>query len=704
MITISHIHVTNYKGLRDVAVPFSSYTCAIGENNAGKSSLLQAVLLFIRGTKLSKAEYYDPTQEILIVATITGITPEVLEGLAEEHRNKLTPFVRNNTIALARRYGLDGASQLRHYVDVPIDRKYRDNVVDEAFKGKKGKDIADVVTAFYPEVADAAAIAGLKTQGAAKDLIAAHVARLPPERLEKSDIPLVTGFDNSVRYLLPEPIYIPAVKDLADELKTKEGASFGKLLNILLDVIEGDLSETAETFENLRRKLNRITAPDGVITDDRMQKVRDIEETIQRNLQETFRNVNIELQIPPPEIKTVLSSATILADDGVKGPVENKGDGFKRAIAFSILRSYVQLSQSADWRAVDQRDKPTKDRFLFLFEEPELYLHPRAQNILFDALALISKRHQVAVTTHSPLFFSASDTTTFIRISKQKEAGLPRPVADCRPIDLTDVAERDKFQIISFETSNIAFFANRIVLVEGDSEAIVFPHLARLLNQAWDFKSSSTNLVRISGKGSFRRYREFFQRFGVHVALIADLDVIVRDFDKLNAGATSDNLRQELLRQVDKIIDDANAVPPVPPRLLREQLQRERTALLVAAIQAARVQGDANALGNAIEQWFAFERTEPRLEVLKDRAQLQLLPAKRALFADLRGQDIYVLERGEIEDYYPLGVIGPDKPSKAQSLCAHVTTVEQARALSDKLPVGTGDLSELEVIFSRIFQ
>ena len=221
----------------------------------------------------------------------------------------------------------------------------------------------------------------------AKEVIEKHITQLTAEQLTSDDIPLPTGSDNSIRSLLPEPVYIPAVKDLGDELKTKESASFGKLLNILLDVIEDDLSDETEIFESLRGKLNRVVNDDGNVVDERMDRVKQIETTIQNNLQETFRNVIVELEIPSPNIKSVLSNATIVADDGVRGPVDNKGDGFKRAIAFSILRSYVQLSQDNKWKRDPDDVRPTREKFLFLFEEPELYLHPQAQNILFRGLS-----------------------------------------------------------------------------------------------------------------------------------------------------------------------------------------------------------------------------------------------------------------------------------------------------------------------------
>ncbi len=701
---ISHVRIQNYKGLKDVSVPMSSFACAIGENNAGKSSLLQGILLFIRGAKLSSAEYYDPSRDILITVTLSGVTPAVLAGLADDHRTKIAPHVKNEVIRLARRYSTDGTSQLRHIANVPKLEKLRPEKVADALAGKTGKEISETIRTFYQEVATPDAIAALKTQGAAKDLVSEYVKHLPAADLEETDVPLGTGIDNSIKHLLPEPIYIPAVKDLSDELKTKEGASFGKLLNILLDVIETDLSEAASTFENLRKKLNRIVGAGGEITDERMPKVRQIEQTIQANLQETFRNVSIELQIPPPEIKTVLSSATILADDGVKGPVEHKGDGFKRAIAFSILRSYVQLAQEADWRKPEDREKPTKDRFLFLFEEPELYLHPQAQNILFDALSIISKRHQVVVTTHSPMFFSAASTKTFIKVRKEAPAGGGKPIGTCLPVDLSNVNEKDRFQLISFETSNLAFFSRRIVLIEGDSEMILFPHLAKTLNQAWDFKSTSISLVRVSGKGSFKRYRDFFTRFGVSVAVVADLDVLIKDFDKVDPSPQAIALRSQLLQVVDRIVDAANAVQPVPPKLLKEELQKERAAALYGEIRDARAAGQTDVVAAKLDELFVFERSEPRLTVLTDDTQAEVLRLKRELLTELRNSNVFVLERGAIEAYYPDGVVGDGKPAKAQHVCTLVTTAEQVQTLSAQIAVGADTKSELEWIMEGLFR
>jgi predicted ATP-dependent endonuclease of OLD family len=61
----------------------SDFVCAIGENNAGKSSLLQTLLLFINGPKLTKAEFYNPEKDVVITAHISGVTEKTLEKLTE---------------------------------------------------------------------------------------------------------------------------------------------------------------------------------------------------------------------------------------------------------------------------------------------------------------------------------------------------------------------------------------------------------------------------------------------------------------------------------------------------------------------------------------------------------------------------------------------------------------------------------------------
>jgi hypothetical protein len=227
--------------------------------------------------------------------------------------------------------------------------------------------------------------------------------------------------------------------------------------------------------------LNRISDEKGEVVDERLEAVQKIESTIEGFVKQSFPKAKLDVRIPPPDIKTVLSSAEVWVDDGVNSPVATKGDGLKRAVTFAILRAYVELKNQSP-EGIKQSSS-----YIFLFEEPELFLHPVAQRALFDALAEISKFNHVIMTTHSPMFFQPGSTKTFVKMVKEPpKAEIALAYSKPLAIDISDLDAKSQFQLITFETSNAAFFSKAVVLVEGDSDFLVLPHIAKLLRPEWN--------------------------------------------------------------------------------------------------------------------------------------------------------------------------------------------------------------------------
>jgi len=52
-MSLSHLYVSNYRALKDVSIPHSSFFYVTGENIAGESSFLQALSLFLSGYRNS---------------------------------------------------------------------------------------------------------------------------------------------------------------------------------------------------------------------------------------------------------------------------------------------------------------------------------------------------------------------------------------------------------------------------------------------------------------------------------------------------------------------------------------------------------------------------------------------------------------------------------------------------------------------------
>ena len=111
-------------------------------------------------------------------------------------------------------------------------------------------------------------------------------------------------------------------------------------------------------------------------------------------------------------------------------------------------------------------------------------------------------------------------------------------------------------------------------------------------------------------------------------------------------------------------------------------------------------------LDAAVVDFFAWEQKYQRLEALEKAAVPALAAAKATLLAALRRRGIFILERGDIETYYPEAITGPDKPSKAQSFCSYVTTREIALGCCREItcPETNVKMPEFEFILGTIFE
>lgn len=713
---MTKLTISNYRALRDVSIPLSHFGCLIGENNSGKSSFLQVLSLFFSGSRLSSKDYFDESRPTRIEIVFENIEDADLARLVEEHRSRVSGILKDGRLALVRSYGIDGKSALLYNMLMPTDERFSSDSLGKVLKGQRpGPGFVEKVSNEFPEIKDI--IDTTMNQEAMRQKIQDLADSLPDDQKVATDIPLPTGIDKSIIPMLPDPIYIPAVKDLADDIKTTESTPFGKILAILLRAVETKLPDAQKLFEELNSKLNRVQQADGTLIDDRLDEVKLIESTVEKYVRDSFADVALRITIPPPELKTVFSSARIYANDGVDGLIETKGDGLRRAIVFSILRSYVELNTKlAPTESVEEKEqeKIAPASYLLLFEEPELFLHPKGQHILFDALRVFARDHHVLVTTHSPMFFGPNATETFVKLYKKSDSSVSdKPFTQVQPVDLTDMTSKDQFQIICFENNNAAFFADTVVLVEGDSDYLLFPHIARTLNSAWDIVKVPVHFARITGKGNIRRYRNFFRQFDVRVPVIADLHLLLNGFHHVLPSEEIKSARDNLLEKLDELIEpDAEDEEPTATeaRKAHDSGELRRLWRRVQERQTEFIKGECTQddLNQAVDNFFAWQRKSDRLAILMNSDDSQMLQMKWQLLEMLRKDDVYVLERGAIENYYPDHIAGPDKPSKAEDFCVKCTTRDSVLdCCIEQEFVRDGEVvkeSEFSLIFGSIFR
>jgi predicted ATP-dependent endonuclease of OLD family len=706
------LKIRNYRALKCVDINLSELTCIIGENNSGKSSTLLALSLFINGTNLNENDFYDKSKPIIIEANCS-ILEEDLKKITADAYSKIDFLIADQKINLIRGYDVDGTSTLFYKNLVPKDIKFNPEKINQILSGKRGKEIKEAMKLHFPQ--HASFFENVTSQENARQIIKSIIESMKPDELHESLVEIPSSSSKIIKTIFPEPIYIPAVKDINDEAKTKESATFGKIISILLKTIEGtsQVQDVVEAFEKLEPLLNKSKDENGKAVDKRLKQLQDIEELLNRHLTANFLNASLEFQIPSPSLKQVFNNAQIIVNDGIGDSLDSKGDGLKRAVTFALLRAYADLKKENNFKDIGEEDDETEiniktnnnNEYLFLFEEPELYLHPSAQRILFEALSEISKSNQVIVTTHSPIFFSPTLKGSFVKMKKRHDdSDIPYSGSIC--VNLSEMGKKDLFQLICFENNSAAFFADELVLVEGDSDLIFLKHIAKKLNPKWNFDAKNIPIIRISGKGNVTKYKTFFNEFGIEVHSILDLDVITKGFEKIGACSKNKRIHKELIDEIDAIIKEEDIDCTPSKEKIRDMIKsifwRDRYKRL--KVLANEVCEGHILTPDEIEEinlLFSGETNIKRQEILESDRKLNF---KSILLEALRDDKIYVLSLGEIEAYYPLGTNGDDKPSEALNACKLLSNKEAVLSNCPLVKNGDTEEKEFELIFKNIFK
>lgn len=342
--------------------------------------------------------------------------------------------------------------------------------------------------------------------------------------------------------------------------------------------------------------------------------------------------------------------------------------------------------------------------FDILFEEPELYLHPRSQRILFQTLAEISAENQVIVTTHSPLFFSPGVTASFVRVVK--EPATPKPIGRLFPISFSlEPDNAEVFRLARFENADAAFFSRRVVLIEGESDDTFLKHVAKLLNPRWCFDTHSISLVRVSGKGNFKKFRRFFEAFGIDVKVATDVDALFEGYQHLGAPEELADVRAAAIQAVDAQVAVLGLAVKPSSDQIRDKLQsgswRSRYEQLKEALVQVQTTGVVGPGTNLlIGGLFSWEQGNTRVKACRkdEVTRAALVP----LLDGLRLAGICVLSRGAIEDYYPPGAGGDQKPQRALQAMGLLSSAADVELVSK--PLQAGRPCELSEIFEEIFR
>ncbi len=311
-----------------------------------------------------------------------------------------------------------------------------------------------------------------------------------------------------------EIYYIPALlKDSNEEISPKNKSNF---LNKVIDNLFSNLQDEEE-FRNINDNFTLIK--DKMNKDGNgeyyFDKIKELKENIEEELSNWDCRFDFEFNFP--DFREIIKLNTnYIFDDGTETDLENKGMGFQRNFLFVLLKVFNKL-------------KNNNKKFILLFEEPEIYLHPQMQRELYSILKTLAEGgNTIFLTTHSGYFLELRDYKSIIKLEKKSNnTNILQIKDDLFEFEGDDRLRQEKVRNLNLTfwlnpERNEVFFADKVILVEGPSEKIAIPILINEFLPSY-FKFSYS-IINCENKQNQVAYIGFLNAFKIKYVSVYDSD------------------------------------------------------------------------------------------------------------------------------------------------------------------------------------
>ena len=311
----------------------------------------------------------------------------------------------------------------------------------------------------------------------------------------------------------PTPVRIPAFPTPADLTKFIKETVQKSVLKSLKD-------DEAEAYQKVMTEIE--TLQDRILSKEIITKK---SEHANENFRKIFPNLTLDISPIEGQEFNLASSlekefSVIIKDDRfpeTKQDFSNHGHGVIRQALFNFLGIVKNELPT------DVQDGNVSKDFIILFEEPEVYLHPKAikllRNVLYELCS--NSQFQIIRASHSPSLIDLSKPHTALVRMLRDENEVTRLYQVGEDLFSSSQEIKDKVQMINRFDPNIceSFFADEVILVEGDTEAIV---VREILERK--FPSKDIFVVNTGSKNNIPFFQKIFNHFNIKQHIIHDSD------------------------------------------------------------------------------------------------------------------------------------------------------------------------------------
>lgn len=519
---LHRLKIEGFRRLKEVELFLGDATFLIGQNNSGKSSVLKAIDILLSARKqLPNTDYYS------IIDEDTGETkPDtaliVIEGefrnLPEEAKNWIgfrgrifnyeTDTETGLSVTYRKTYRLGNdvivefKSKIREKNNVFVNCKTAQDYINSGIDPTLMNELFDDLNK------------PIKNKGDIEKLESLDDLWILKEDEEWFQNP--GGIPGNVLKMLPRFLLIPADSSI-DEIQGASGSVLGQTLNELFATVR----EHSGNYKYAQKYLDKLAKElDPADCDSEFGKMMsELNKILCCVFPDSKLHATTDLSDPNKVLKP---SFNIEMSSNIKTPVENQGTGMVRAAVFGMLRFRQK------W--LSKKENELNRSIIICFEEPEIYLHPSAANQMRDAIYdLSSSNSQIVASTHSPYI---------IDISRKPRQVLNKLCNRNKFIMANSFSVTDAFTQLQNDDKNYvkmllkiddyiarAFFTNKVVIVEGDTEDILIKEsISRLPKEKLLEFVSNVEIIKARGKAVIISLVKYLTSMGIKPTVVHDRD------------------------------------------------------------------------------------------------------------------------------------------------------------------------------------
>lgn len=344
-----------------------------------------------------------------------------------------------------------------------------------------------------------------------------------------------------VRTNLCKVIGVDSLRNPKDDLSGSKWSVFGQLMKSVL--------EDSARYGELKTALNGLnTLVEEVLAEEKAEILKNAK------LISFINDIKFQLTKDNQPSELLRNLELFVKDKEKFIHIDDTGTGTQSALIIGILEVALKYKSSS--------------ARIFFIDEPELFLHPlgiRYLGQLFKEFAK-DKLSQIIITSHSPTLLSVFYPTEIIRLDKPFDFTEVNQL----PYDFKDIDNKLARQLANGNSSEM-FFADKVLIVEGETEFILFQKLS-LRSTDTNFFRNNIAVVNAGGKGSIISIIKTLELLKIRWNVIADDDFLdmkqttspVCKHFGLNPDSAKEEMRAEFLHRGIWILKEGETENLIP--------------------------------------------------------------------------------------------------------------------------------------------